>query len=147
MTIKPLTVFTSATGRRYVDVADLAFICGLPALELDTRYRPMAWATPRDFRWDGRRMWFAVLSLPQLVQELFAQNQSDAALKLQEWSAAWISAAVAERNSFDAGHGFGAPVTEAAVQTAPRVAAVASTPAGEAARVEPWMQRWEQKQP
>lgn len=109
---KPLTVFTSETGRRYVDVADLAEISGVSEVDLDRKHRPMAWGSPREMRWDGRRLWFAVMAIPQLCDSLDSNGESDAALKLRTWCVAWVEACVSEsernaartgRKNFDAG--------------------------------------------
>lgn len=91
-----LTIFTDKAGRRYADVADLAAVCGLAVLDLQNKFRPDGWGMPRDFRWDGRRMWFALLSLGQLADWLHRENQVDAALKLREWLTTWLAAAIAE---------------------------------------------------
>lgn len=94
--ITSVTVFTASTGRRYVDTADLEKVCGISARELDLKHRPMCWGSPRDFIWDGRRMWFAIVNLGQLADGLFASGRSDEAIKLREWSAEWTKTAVAE---------------------------------------------------
>jgi hypothetical protein len=150
MTHAPLTVFTSH-GRRYVDVADVARICNLPAHDLDLKYRPSHWAMPRDAQWANGRLWFAVLSLPQMADELDRAKLSAAALLLRSWCVAWVEAAVREsaKANFDAG------TAQASLSTPGATAlAVASTPTGEAARVESlpekplksWAQQWEEKQ-
>lgn len=156
-----LTIYTSATHRRYVDVADLAKICGLSAYDLDRKYRPEHWASPRDFRWDGHRAWFAVLSLQQLIDGLLAAGETDAAQKLRERMLPWIEAAVAE--NFDAGMASApqpasdrADRRSTAGQRQPRgesasknATAVASTSQGQAACVETiperrsWAAEWE----
>lgn len=148
MHLTSLSVYTAADGRRYIDSADIATICGLAPLALDNHYRPAAWAAPRDFRWDGRRMWYAILSLHELVDELFSVAKSDEAIRLREWSLAWQEAAIADQQKlFDAG-------TAQANSAAPgaSVPTVASTPSGGGARVETppphnWAAEWEAARP
>lgn len=92
-----LTVWTDPkSGRRYVDSEDIAKICGVAYLDLHNKLLPESWAMPRDFWWDGRRTWFAVLSLQQLADWLIKLGENDASLRLREWSTAWIEAAIAE---------------------------------------------------
>ncbi len=93
-----LVVFTCPkTGRHYVDVADLAKITGLSTSALDRRHRPEAWGCPRDFLFDGGgQLWFALLSLPQLWDQLERAGESDAALKLRERMLPWVETAVAK---------------------------------------------------
>jgi hypothetical protein len=148
--LAPLTVYTDKHGRRYVDVADVAKISGLPARDLDLKYRPSHWAMPRDCRWENGRLWFSVLSLPQLADELERAMQPDAALMLRGWCLPWVEAAVREsaRNNFDAGV---AQAGRSIPEGTP--SAMASAPTGAAARVEvvseniptSWAKQWEEK--
>lgn len=141
MTAMPsaLTVHTSAAGRRYVAVSDLAKICGLGELDLSNKYKPEAWAMPRDFWWDGRRMWYAVTSLLQLADALLRADQGDASLKLREWAFAWVDAAMGEeawreanRVKNSAGSGGTEPDTG--------ISGEARTTAAPAAQGTPWYQ-------
>lgn len=87
---KELTVFVSDTGRRYIDAADIATTCGVPQIGLDNVYRPSSWGAPREFRWDGRRLWYAEESLPALADSLDRGGQHDAAILLRDWLAAHL---------------------------------------------------------
>lgn len=131
-----IVIFVSEAGRRYLDAADVAEVSGVPGVKLDVKYRPGAWAMPRDFLWDGRRMWYAEQSLPQLADALFAVGETDAAIRLRSWLAVHLP------KVFDAGtaatHSPAAPGAPAGEPAA------ASTPPGRAARVDQsWMNRWE----
>lgn len=71
----------------YVAAAEIAAVCEMGESSLDNRFRPDAWAMPRDFDYQGKhfRRVYAVASLPQLVDALLAGGASDAGLRLREW--------------------------------------------------------------
>lgn len=114
------------TGRVYVEIGDIAAVTGLRATHLDYRFRPAAWASPRDFTWQAGQVWFAVASLPQLVEALFDAGEGGAAHRLREALAGWL--AQLGTTYFDAGKTAAAPQremldTSAAPSTAPAAAA------------------------
>lgn len=121
-----LNILTTEKGRRYIDAAHLTEISGLPVRDFDLKYRPGAWAIPRDFVWRHGKMWFALLSLPQLFDELQAVNP-DAALRLRERLLPWVEAAVAETPGAHVSSASPAPVC-----TKPQ------------AEQKSWMQQWEE---
>jgi hypothetical protein len=82
--------YRAKSGRVYVEVGDVATITGLKSMDLDFKYRPHAWASPRDFLWLHGRLWCAVLSLPQMVDALFDAGQGDAAILLRTAVEGWI---------------------------------------------------------
>lgn len=147
-------------GRTYFAAADLAQVCGTTESALDRRFRPYAWAMPRDFIWKHRRLWFARASLPALVEAFFDAAESRSALRLREWLTALADA---EAKSFDPGTvsdsaaGGTAPTSEhrPAAPAAPshqhqRDAAAGSTPERRPARFETpaggWARQWEERQ-
>jgi hypothetical protein len=154
--VAPLNCYISKTGRRYVDVVDLARIAGLNPLDFDLKFRPAGWAVPRDFVWEHGKLWFAVLSFPQLWDSIDRAGQHDAALLLREWGTAWVGAALAEqerRKNLDAGTtAERSPVSAGeSSRHSPSLpegtpSAMASTPTGGAARVESnYLNTWEAK--
>lgn len=139
MKTKPLSLYTSPNGRRYIDLADVAEITALPGRHLDLKYRPYAWAMPRDFRWEHGRMWFAELSLPQLVDSLFDAAQTDAAIKLRTWLAQHLA------ETFDAGLAEKAqPERSTVSETCSASAPVAPAARVDSAPAKSWAQQWEE---
>jgi hypothetical protein len=61
---------TTIIERRYVPAREIAAVCGIGMLDLETRYRPENWGSPRDFKWTGHHIVYAVESLPDLVKAL-----------------------------------------------------------------------------
>lgn len=118
---KEITVFVHpATGRRYIDSADVADICGFDRLTMELKFRPSHWGAPRDFFWDGRRIWFAEASLGQLGDSLDARGGYDAAILLREWLVAHLASVAAS--------------------TSPAVA-----PAPASAEKKSWANKWEEQ--
>ncbi len=147
-------------GRSYFAAADLAAICGTTESVLDRRFRPYAWAMPRDFIWKHRRLWFARASLPDLVEAFFDAGESAGALRLREWLTALASA---EAKFFDPGTvpNSSADGTAASSEHRPaapaapshqhqRDVAAGSTPERRPARIEAsaggWARHWEDRQ-
>lgn len=88
----------AAPARRYVLASEVAAVCDLSVYDLDMRWRPAAWAAPRDFLFRHGRLEFAVGALTGLADALQAGGQTDAALRLRAWAAPRIAAEAAERS-------------------------------------------------
>lgn len=141
-----LVVFVAPDGRRYIDSRDIAAVCGIMALKLDVGYRPRDWGMPRDFRWDGSRMWYAEECLPQLIEALFAAKEGEAGHRLSTWLADHLERQ--GHTTLDASTaGQPASLTAPDAGTKNTGSAAASTPSGQDARVEKksWAQEWEER--
>ncbi len=93
----PTQLETGVTGRLYVTAREVAAVSGISVHALDTRYRPDAWASPRDFKLnhDGALL-FALDSLPQLADALETNDQAEAARQLRGWAVQQIEAVLRE---------------------------------------------------
>jgi len=81
------TASAAAAGVEFVSVLVLAEACGLSSYRLDMQFRPAHWASPRELRWDGRELLYAVAAVPELREALALAGLYDAALKLEAWMA------------------------------------------------------------
>jgi hypothetical protein len=94
MNTVPSQVVGGPAGPIYVAAREVAGVCGICEHALDTRFRPDAWAAPRDFTLNGTgALLFALASLPELADALQASGATDAALLLREWVAPRLAAA------------------------------------------------------
>jgi hypothetical protein len=75
----------AGAGVEFISVLQLAAIIGVSSYLLDTKLRPAHWGAPREIRYSGREMLYAVAVLPELERELAAGGLYELAVKLRRW--------------------------------------------------------------
>lgn len=100
--VPSVEVSVSETGRRYLDARDIAKICEVSVVTLDTKFRPYAWAMPRDFKWTGHALLIAEDALNELADSFDARGGHDAAIRLRQFLAGHLARVMTERSAVPA---------------------------------------------
>lgn len=75
----------AGAGVEFISAVRLAAILGVSSYLLDTKLRPLHWASPREFRYNGRETLYAVAALPELERDLEVGGLYELALRLRRW--------------------------------------------------------------
>jgi hypothetical protein len=78
----------------FVNVQELAEVCGISAYRLHTHHKPKHWGVPHDWRFQGTATLYNLAAVPELVDELGEAGLTQEAEVLRRW---WMNRSAGEQ--------------------------------------------------